>query len=83
MNVPALAALLLLLFPVALGAQTIRDPEVKSLGFDGNHAYPDRDLASAIRTRQTECVTFLLEPFCLLTDWGFAHRRGFLTDRDL
>jgi outer membrane protein insertion porin family/translocation and assembly module TamA len=82
-KVPALAALIFALLPAALGGQTIRDPEVISLEFDGNRSYPDRDLALAIRTRQTECVTFLLEPFCLLTDWGFAHRRAFLSDRDL
>ncbi len=82
-KVPALVTLALTLIPVALGAQTIRDPEVMSLGFEGNRVYPDQDLAAAIRTRQTECVTFLLEPFCLLTNWGFAHRRAFLSDRDL
>lgn len=71
------------MLPAALVGQTIRDPEVVSLDFEGNRSYSERDLASAIRTQQTECVTFLLEPFCLLTDWGFAHRRGFLSDRDL
>jgi outer membrane protein insertion porin family/translocation and assembly module TamA len=79
----AFATLALLVFHAGLAGQTIRDPEVVDLVFEGNSAYSDGDLAAAIRTRQTECASFLLEPFCLLTNWGFAHRRNYLSDRDL
>ncbi|MFQ5689810.1 MAG: outer membrane protein assembly factor [Gemmatimonadota bacterium] len=66
----------------ALGQET-RDRQVTSLTFVGNVSFPDRELAAVIETRTTRCRSFLLEPFCLLTNWGFAHERGYLDERDL
>ena len=59
-------------------AQAIREPEIASLEFDGNEAFSDRDLRVVLRSQATTCKGFLLNPFCWLTDWGFAHRRGYL-----
>lgn len=64
-------------------AQTIREPEVVSLDFDGNEAFSDSDLRTVLRSRATRCKTFLLNPFCWLTDWGFAHSRGYLDSLDV
>lgn len=59
--------------------------EVVDLTFVGNRAFSDGQLRTAIEIRQTRCRTFLLEivPICPLTDWGFAHERGFLDERAL
>ncbi|MCG6989862.1 MAG: BamA/TamA family outer membrane protein [Gemmatimonadetes bacterium] len=51
--------------------------EVSSVRFQGNHAYPADSLARAIVTRQTECRSIVLEPFCWL-GWDFALRRAYL-----
>lgn len=59
-------------------AQTIREPEVVRLSFDGNEAFSDGDLAAVLRSRQTECRSVLLAPFCWLSNWGFAHSREYL-----
>jgi outer membrane protein assembly factor BamA len=51
--------------------------EVSSVRFEGNHAYPTDSLAWAIVTRQTECRSVVLEPFC----WAgadFALQRAYL-----
>jgi outer membrane protein insertion porin family/translocation and assembly module TamA len=58
--------------------QTIREPEITSLEFDGNEAFSDGELRVVLRSQATACKGFLLNPFCWLTDWGFAHRRGYL-----
>ncbi len=63
--------------PSVLEAQTART-EVVDLRFEGNENIPDSELRSVIRTRETECRTLLLAPFCAVTDWGFAHRRAWL-----
>ncbi len=69
--------------PAELRAQTVRDPEVASLRFVGNESFSDGDLEAVIQTRRTRCASFLLNPFCWLTDWGFAHRRAFLDTLDV
>ena len=66
-----------------LSGQVIRAPEVRSLRFIGNESFSDRDLRAVIQTRSTGCVSFLLNPVCLVTDWGFAHRRGYLDSLDV
>ncbi|MCG6954735.1 MAG: BamA/TamA family outer membrane protein [Gemmatimonadetes bacterium] len=51
--------------------------EVSSVRFVGNHAYPSDSLAWAIVTRQTECRSLVLKPFC----WAgadFAIQRAYL-----
>lgn len=75
----------LALAPVALAAQTA-DREVVSLRFEGNRAFSDARLAAAIATDETACRSFLFVvpfPFCPLTNWGFAHERAFLDEREL
>lgn len=64
--------------PAVAEAQTIREPEVVSLDFEGNDAFSDSDLAVVLRSRETTCRSVLLSPFCWLSDWGFAHSRQFL-----
>jgi len=61
-----------------VAGQTVREPEVESLDFVGNHAFSGGELESVLRSRETKCVSVLLRPFCWLTDWGFAHRRQYL-----
>lgn len=88
-----LLALLGAFVPLSAGAQApraaerpdFRDREVVDLSFEGNRAFGDGELAAAIETQQTHCRSFLLEliPICPLTDWGFAHRRAFLDEREL
>ncbi len=70
-------------WPGLLAGQTVRAPEVVSLRFDGNEAFSDGELRAVIRTRATECGSLLLAPFCALTNWGFAHRRGYLDSLDV
>ena len=65
-----------------LRAQT-GDIEVVSLEFEGNEAFSADELQPVIRTRATTCVTLLLQPFCALTDWGFAHSRRYLDTLDV
>ncbi len=40
-------------------------PEVSHLRFEGNQTYSDEALANAILTRETECRSFIVFPFCL------------------
>ncbi|HSW31059.1 MAG TPA: BamA/TamA family outer membrane protein [Longimicrobiales bacterium] len=66
--------------PAGLVGQTGR-PEVVSVRFRGNDAFPDDSLALAIVTRQTECRSVLFQPFC----WagaGFAIQRAWLPRRE-
>ncbi len=79
-----LLAVSMVVVPSTVDAQTIRRaPEVVSLRFDGNESFSDDELRAVIRTRNTECVSLLLTPFCALTNWGFAHRRGYLDSLDV
>ncbi|TVP77203.1 MAG: hypothetical protein EA352_04055 [Gemmatimonadales bacterium] len=66
--------------PEALGAQTPNRPEVTSLSFEGNRAFPDRALAGAIATRPTQCRSLLLQAFCWF-DAEFALDRATLNPR--
>ncbi len=80
--VPGLAAVLAVCaLPGETAAQTIRDPRVASLEFEGNETFSDSELYAAIETERTRCLTVLLWPICALTDWGFVHRRGYLADQ--
>ena len=93
MRVPALApALLLLVSGVFLArpgdatAQGIADREIVDLQFEGNVAFPDKDLRTAILTDRTTCKSFLFNfpfPICPFTDWGFAHSREYLDEGEL
>ncbi len=88
----AIAALISLFFPfladlpagglARVKGQGFDRPEVTSLSFDGNQRFSDEVLAAAIITRQTECRTLVLYPFC----WAgaeFAHDRRYLNPRTL
>jgi outer membrane protein assembly factor BamA len=59
---------------------TSADREVVSLTFEGNHAFSDGDLASAITTQATHCRSIIFEilPLCPLTDWGLVKDRAYL-----
>ena len=93
MRVPALAPVLLLLASSAIlsvpgnaRAQGIADREIVELQFEGNLAFPEKDLRKAILTDQTQCKSFLFNfPFmiCPFTDWGFAHSREYLDEGEL
>ena len=70
----------------AAGQASAVDREVVSLQFEGNRAYSDAQLASAVATGQTRCTSTLFYfpfPFCPLTNWGFAHDRAYLDTRQL
>lgn len=67
-----------------LSAQTSLE-EVTSLRFRGNRQFPDEVLANAIITRETECRSFILLPFCwsganFSQDPYFLHSREFRRD---
>ncbi|MBK5097726.1 MAG: hypothetical protein JJE01_08085, partial [Gemmatimonadetes bacterium] len=93
MRVPALApALLLVVSGVSLAvpgnawAQGIADREIVDLQFEGNQAFPDKELRKAILTDRTQCKSFLFNfpfPICPFTDWGFAHSREYLDEGEL
>ena len=72
-----------LLGQVPAGGAGPQRAEVNSLRFSGNQTLSDGQLRAAILTRSTECASLLLSPFCLLTNWGFAHRRAFLDSLDV
>ena len=60
--------------------------EVTSLNFRGNRQFPDEVLANAIITRETECRSFILLPFCwsgasFSEDPYFLHAREFRRDQ--
>jgi outer membrane protein assembly complex protein YaeT len=72
--------------PSDAASQTFVDPEVVEITFEGNDAFPDGDLGSAILTSATRCRTFLFVfplPLCPLTDWGMAHIREYLDEGEL
>ena len=93
MRVPALAPALLLIasgvffaVPEDARAQGIADREVVDLQFEGNEAFPDKVLRTAILTDRTQCRSFLFNfpfPICPFTDWGFAHSREYLDEGEL
>ena len=93
MRVPALAPVLLLLASSAIlavpgnaRAQGIADREIVELQFEGNEAFPEKDLRKAILTDQTRCKSFLFNfplMICPFTDWGFAHSREYLDEGEL
>jgi outer membrane protein assembly factor BamA len=56
--------------------------EVRKVEFVGNRAFPTDSLARAIVTRETECRSFLLTPFCW-ADAEFAIQRSYLPRREL
>ena len=65
---------------VALRAQGVERPEVTSLTFEGNESFSRNELAASILTRQTECRSLLLRPFCWVGA-GFATDRHYLSPR--
>ena len=72
--------------PAAAGQAGSVDREVVNLQFEGNAAYSDDQLASAVATGETSCTSALFVvpfPFCPFTNWGFAHDRAFLDTRQL
>lgn len=79
--VPVLLALAALAAapPPATG-QSPSDRTVTEIAFEGNRAFSDGRLAEAIVTGETRCRSFVLGPFCWLTDWGFAHDRAYLDE---
>jgi outer membrane protein insertion porin family/translocation and assembly module TamA len=59
--------------------------EVTQLRFQGNHQFPDKVLANAIITRETECRSTVLLPFCWVgaefsKDPYYFHPREFVRD---
>jgi len=92
-RVPALAPVLLLVVsgvslvvPGDAWAQGIADREIVDLQFEGNQAFPDKELRKAILTDRTKCKSFLFNfpfPICPFTDWGFAHSREYLDEGEL
>ena len=64
-----------------------RPAELRSLYIIGNEALSDGELRTVIETRDTECKSALLVPFCLLrgvgVNVGFAHSRAFLDTLDV
>jgi outer membrane protein assembly factor BamA len=76
-----LPVLSLCLVPVpALEGQNATRPEVVELRFEGNSAFSDRDLSRAIITRETQCRSVVLQPFCWMNR-GFALDRSYLNPR--
>ena len=60
----------LLALPPVVGAQA-NQPQVTVVRFLGNQSFSDQALASAIVTRETECRSTILQPFCLFgADWA-------------
>jgi len=81
------ASLLALAAPrPASGQPAVADREVVQLRFEGNEAYADDRLRTAVATDRTRCRSTLFVvpfPFCPLTNWGFAHDRAYLDTRQL
>jgi outer membrane protein insertion porin family len=57
-------ALLSVVLPLRVSAQTPQRPEVTALRFEGNQTFSGGTLANAILTRPTECKNAILLPFC-------------------
>jgi outer membrane protein assembly factor BamA len=86
-SAPAVACLVLVTAAAALAPSDVRGQlvrEVRRVEFTGNRTFPRDSLARAIRTRQTECRSwvFQLTLLCVF-DAGFAQRRAELDDREL
>jgi outer membrane protein assembly factor BamA len=76
-----LSALLLICLPGPdLQGQNATRPEVVELRFQGNAAFSDQDLSRAIITRETQCRSVVLQPFCWLNR-DFALDRSYLNNR--
>jgi outer membrane protein insertion porin family/translocation and assembly module TamA len=76
----------LLLASAQLHAQAPPERELAKLGFEGNEAFSDKELAAAIINKATSCKTFLFVvpiPLCPFTDWGIAHNRRDLNSKEL
>jgi len=81
-----LVAVPLLLASAQLHAQAPPARELAKLGFEGNEAFSDKELAAAIINKATSCKTFLFVvpiPLCPFTDWGIAHNRRDLNSKEL
>ncbi|MFW6192141.1 MAG: BamA/OMP85 family outer membrane protein [Gemmatimonadota bacterium] len=78
-----LLAGLALASPVSGLAGQSADREVVGLEFEGNTTFTDDELARAVTTTTTRCKSLVLQPFCLITNWGFAHDRSYLDEADL
>lgn len=81
-----LAALPILIAPAILRAQAPPERELVGLTFQGNEAFSDKELGAAIVHKATTCKTFLFKfplPLCPLTDWGIAHNRRYLSEKEL
>lgn len=68
--------------PPGVGAQEIRGDEVREVRFEGNETFPSDSLARAIVTQETDCRSFVFQPFCWL-GMDFALRRSPLREREL
>ena len=69
-----------------VSAQDRGEPEVVEITFEGIERFSEAELSRAILTEATRCRTFAFVfplPFCLLTDWGIAHSRRYLTEGEL
>jgi len=78
--VGGIGVILLLAGASELRGQNATRPEVVSLRFEGNEAFGDRALSGAILTRQTQCRSTVLAPFCWVGR-DFALDRAFLNPR--
>jgi len=61
------------------GSAQVGRTEIASVSFQGNEFFPDDSLARAIVTRESECRSAVLSPFCLFGA-GFAVQRFYLND---
>jgi len=83
-----LVAVLAVCLRAPLSAQVaIELTEVAEVVFTGNETIPEYTLSRAIRTRPTECVSAVLQPFCWMgfdfaRDPSFFSRRAFGEDKD-
>jgi outer membrane protein assembly factor BamA len=77
-----LAAGAIALFAAGPATAQIGRTEVREVGFVGNQAFPTDSLARAIVTRETECRSVVLTPFCW-ADAEFAIQRSYLPRREL
>ena len=69
------------LVPSLASAQVGRT-EIASVSFHGNELFPDDSLARAIVTRESECRSSVLSPFCLFGA-GFSLQRFYLNDTQI
>ena len=81
-GVPAMTprmTVLLASLGLLVGAQPasgqLRDDEVRTVRFEGNTTFPEDSLARAIVTKETDCRSFVLTPFCWI-GMDFALRRS-------